>query len=311
MKTSILVCTLLLFSNLSFGQKMGEITYDISNPGNLLFHEYNPNEHPKFLIVALHGCTQSANSYAEQSGWNKIAEEYNCIVLYPEQKASNNLSMCFNWFLKNDAWGKGESLSIFEATEFIKAKYNIPANNTFITGVSAGAAMSVNILANFPSSYGHGAILAGGPYLHSKNVFSAMKSMQSPDELSAKEWLEKLPHSEITPPKLSIMYGNKDFVVDPLNSIELAKQWCAWNEIQMDSFKSSPFLERNDIHLTQYKNAIDETQIYLYQIDNIGHAVPVNPGGKSNEGGQEGPYAVDIDFFSTYYLAKDFGIIPE
>src|SRR5690606_7496322 len=41
------------------------------------------------LVVVLHGCSQSAQKVAEQSGWNELADKYGFVVIYPEQKRSN------------------------------------------------------------------------------------------------------------------------------------------------------------------------------------------------------------------------------
>jgi len=45
----------------------------------------------KPLVVVLRGCTQSAETIAEQSGWDKLAEKNNFYVLYPQQKLINIL----------------------------------------------------------------------------------------------------------------------------------------------------------------------------------------------------------------------------
>jgi len=40
----------------------------------------------------------------------------------------------------------------------------------------------------------------------------------------------------------------------------------------------------------------------------IGHALPIDPGPIPLQGGQKGVFAVDKDFFSTYYILLDFGL---
>ena len=66
------------------------------------------------MVVVLHGCTQSAAKVAEQSGWNVLADKHGFVVIYPEQKFSNNTSGCFNWFYSKDIDPKsGERFKIF------------------------------------------------------------------------------------------------------------------------------------------------------------------------------------------------------
>jgi poly(3-hydroxybutyrate) depolymerase len=67
-----------------------------SNPGSLTLFTYVPanvTAHPA-LVVAMHGCTQSAAAYVS-AGWNALADQYGFIVAYPQTTANNN---CFNWF---------------------------------------------------------------------------------------------------------------------------------------------------------------------------------------------------------------------
>ena len=53
---------------------------------------------PLPLIVMLHGCGQDADDFAMGTGMNELAEEYQCLVLYPEQSSDANWNRCWNWF---------------------------------------------------------------------------------------------------------------------------------------------------------------------------------------------------------------------
>jgi len=46
------------------------------------------------LVVALHGCTQSAMEYGESSGWLRLADRWGFLLLLPEQRPGNNLTRC-------------------------------------------------------------------------------------------------------------------------------------------------------------------------------------------------------------------------
>ena len=63
-----------------------------TNPGNLAMHVYLPDDRPTApaLVVALHGCTQSADDYLAQSGWRELADRDGFVLLLPEQKIANN-----------------------------------------------------------------------------------------------------------------------------------------------------------------------------------------------------------------------------
>jgi poly(hydroxyalkanoate) depolymerase family esterase len=48
------------------------------------------------LVVALHGCNQSAEEYDNGTGWSTLADRFGFAVIYPEQQASNNPKNCFS-----------------------------------------------------------------------------------------------------------------------------------------------------------------------------------------------------------------------
>ncbi|GGN65314.1 hypothetical protein GCM10010112_26530 [Actinoplanes lobatus] len=58
-----------------------------SNPGALRMYFYVPTGLPagRPLVVALHGCTQSAQDYYSHSGWPKYADLYRAAVVFPNR----------------------------------------------------------------------------------------------------------------------------------------------------------------------------------------------------------------------------------
>src|ERR1700752_3422404 len=84
----------LCLSGLLFSQEdLEQIKSFGSNPGNLKMFVYNPDNGSEKvpLVVVLHGCTQTAKTCAEQTGWNKLAKKHQFYVLYPEQILINNV----------------------------------------------------------------------------------------------------------------------------------------------------------------------------------------------------------------------------
>src|ERR1044071_3720039 len=99
--------TLFIFLPFYFKAQSNLIASDFQfqNPGNLNCFYYAPsqlkNTESKFpLIIVLHGCGQCAETAAEQSDWNKLADNLGCFVLYPQQRSFNNPTKCFRWFRK-------------------------------------------------------------------------------------------------------------------------------------------------------------------------------------------------------------------
>ena len=300
---------------------MIEIREHGSNPGNLnMFIHIPPAQKDRLvkkpLVVVLHGCTQNASSISSISGWNKLADKYGFIVLYPQQKFINNPTNCFNWFKKKEILkDKGEVLSIKQMIEITFQTYAIDTSKVFVYGLSAGAAMGVALMADYPALFNAGAILAGVPYIPvaATNRFS---SITNPEKYSGKELANFIitQNKDYTKkyPRLIIVHGKKDNVVNINQSYSLLKQWANLNKIDtVPDLKMIAFDNKKDITKIIYKDASNNSCIIFYEIDNLGHALMIDPGDGIKQGGEMGNFAVDKDFFSTYWIAVDFGLIKE
>ena len=153
-----------------------------NNPGNLKMYLYSPgslNDSAQTpLVVVLHGCLQSAGSVAKQTGWNKLADTYGFRVLYPQQRVINNPGKCFCWYKQSDIEkGKGENYSVLQMIEQVKKNYSIDSTQIFVTGLSAGAGMSVALMAGYPETFNAGAVFAGGAYKTATNLWTSMMTM--------------------------------------------------------------------------------------------------------------------------------------
>lgn len=153
-----------------------------TNPGNLKAWHYVPPEVTGKcpLVVVLHGCTQAARGFDEGSGWSALAETYGFAVVFPEQQRANNPNMCFNWFSPEDTTrGTGEALSIAQMIESMVKHHNADEQRVFITGLSAGGAMTSVMLAAYPEKFAGGAILAGLPHGAAASVTEALQQMRA------------------------------------------------------------------------------------------------------------------------------------
>jgi poly(hydroxyalkanoate) depolymerase family esterase len=308
-----------LFPLIGFSQ-LTDITEKLSeNKGKLNAFIHEPNKkisNPAPLVLVLHGCNQDADEIARSSGWNELADTLGFYVVYPEQRGVNNMFKCFNWFLEDDQEkDKGEIASIHEMVQYAVSTYKIDQSRIYIYGVSAGAAMSVNYMACYPSTIKSGAILAGTAY---KQVDSPMKSfseMRNPTQFSDENLRQKLYSQDSmykgTFPQLIIIHGNDDKVVNYGNGEVLLKQWKTVNEIVSESSKTvnvgaaSPEITRKD-----YKDSKNNSVIIFYTADKWGHYLVIDPGPSPKQGGEVTKYAKDGDFFSTYEIAKDWDLVP-
>ena len=128
------------------------------------------------LVIALHGCTQTADEYDHGTGWSSLADNLGFAVVYPQQQPANNPHNCFSWFLPDDiVRGHGEALSIREMVEHAIATFAADRGKAFVTGLSAGGAMASVMLATYPEVFAGGAIIAGLPYGCASNVSTSIR----------------------------------------------------------------------------------------------------------------------------------------
>jgi len=295
------------------GTRLQEIVGFGSNPGNLRMFGYRPPtlaDNPA-LVVVLHGCTQTAAGYDLGAGWSTLADRYGFALLLPEQQRSNNPNGCFNWFLPNHSRrNQGEPLSIRQMIEKSVVDHGINRNRIFVTGLSAGGAMTSNMLACYPDVFAGGAIIAGLPYGAAANVQQAYESMFKSPSRSAREWGELVrkasPHRGPWP-RVSVWHGDADNTVIPNNALELLKQWT-----DVHGLPPSPSLEtRVDGFPRQvWLSEAGDELIEAYTITDMAHGTPLAIGDGEGACGAAGPFLLPVGISSSYHIARFFGIAP-
>jgi len=322
MKQILLLFFVFLFSSSKIYSPEQEALTEVeifgTNPGNLKMFVHNnfPNDTTRSpLVIVLHGCGQSAGDVAELTGWNKLADLNHFIVVYPQQKFVNNPDLCFNWFLDEDIEkNQGECESIYQMICFAKQHYAIDSNRIFITGLSAGAAMSVVMAATHPELFKCGAIFAGGAYKIGTNAMDGTMAMLGkkyiPKEKLVENVKEQNPKYAGQYPPLIIYQGLKDPIVNYKSTSLLINQWAGIHNADTipDKIEKS-FMGIMDITRKEYSDSLGKTIIIYYEVDNLGHCLLIKPGEQDDEGGRKGIFGVDKGFHSTYQTAKEFGII--
>jgi poly(hydroxyalkanoate) depolymerase family esterase len=263
-----------------------ELTSFGENPGSLSASIYSPNASSSSLVVLLHGCVQSGEKLAQQSGLLGLAKKHSFALLIPQQSKENNIKDCFNWYAAADfSRDKGESLSIKNMIE--TTKLTLASENVYIIGLSAGGAMTSIMLSNYPELFTAGAIIAGIPFPCADGLITGISCMkngpsQTASELSKKVSAINSPHTQW--PRLSIWTGQNDQIVNPLNAQLLAKQWA-----KLSQLSDKPFIEhKKGYTVTQWQDKDRLTRVELIEIAGIGHGIMVNP--DTEHGGQTSDY---------------------
>jgi poly(hydroxyalkanoate) depolymerase family esterase len=291
--------------------RLTETTGFGSNPGGLRMFSFAPNDLPRTpaLVVVLHGCTQNAAGYDVGAGWSALADRYGFALLMPEQRPSNNANGCFNWFLPEDTRRDGgEACSIRQMIEKMVRDVGIDRDSIFITGLSAGGAMTSVMLATYPEIFAGGAIIAGLPYGIATNMQEALKGMfQSPARAAGElgNLVRGASRHQGPWPKLSVWHGSADRTVNPSNADEIVKQW-----LDVHQLPTAPMAEATvDGYPRQvWWNADGETVIESYTITNMSHGTPLGVAANDERYGAEGAFLIEAGISSSYHIANFFGL---
>jgi feruloyl esterase len=295
--------------------RLTEVSDFGANPGALRMFTYAPSALPPApaLVVILHGCTQTAAGYDLGTGWSALADRYGFVVLAPQQRTANNPKACFNWFLPGDTTrGRGEAASIRAMVEHAIVTYGIDRKRVFVTGLSAGGAMTSVMLATYPDVFAAGAIIAGLPYGAAGNVQQAFEAMFQGRAHTAAEWGDHVRAASAyrgSWPRVSVWHGSADATVVPSNAREIVKQWA--NVHGLDPASGRTDIVDGSAHEV-WRNAVGERVIESYTINDMAHGVPLSTKAVSPDSdvayGVSGPFLFEAGISSSYLIANFFGL---
>jgi len=260
------------------------------NPGHLRMYQYIPQNLDTGknvpLVLVLHGSGQTAFSLSRASGFNKLADSLGFIVLYPDQPFYNNLLTAFSFYMpgkmKKD---QSETASIHNMIFYMQKNFNIDSDRIFITGMSAGGAMSNVMLNAYPELFAAGALFAAPSILH-EGV--------NPDSTHK--------------PRIAIIQGKNDLTVFPRNADHLMEQWMKYFALDSADHKVTEHYKDHDLlRLTEYPKEGD-AQLVRLDLARTGHLLLVDPGKGLKMGGQYSLFTKDVNFHLPYWISEFFGL---
>ncbi len=301
-----------------------------ANPGDLFMFLHRPSglrdELP--LVVALHGCTQTAADFDDETGLVALAEEVPFLLLFPEQRQDNMSQRCFRWYDENDnRSGRGESASILEMIDFVIKTEGVDAEQVFVLGLSAGGAMASVLMANYPNRFAGGAIFAGLPFdcnrptgtfdaawnwLHfapfsldaADASFACGIAGFSGTDRDATEWAGFISETaSVTTerwPLVSLWQGTRDTTVDPDNLRELTEQWTAVQGI--DAVADEQETVGSAIREV-YRDEAGNARVETWSIEGFAHAIPIDADGDPEVCGLETAFSLNANLCAIRQVA--------
>lgn len=175
---------------------------------------------PLPLVVMLHGCGQDATDFALGTGMNELAEQENCLVLYPEQSCQANWNRCWNWYDEaHHERDEGEPAVIAGLTQSIIAHYAVDSARVAVAGLSSGGAMAVILGRTYPDLFRAVGCHSGLAHGSATNGMGAMSAMRDGADLDACR--QTLPAASIP---IIVFHGDVDCTVNQKNGTDVVRQ---------------------------------------------------------------------------------------
>jgi len=225
------------------------------------------------LVVALHGCTQTASDFAAGTRFDSVAERAGAFVVYPEQSVRANPNRCWNWFLtdhqQRDA---GEPAQIISLVRDLIARHPIDRSRVFVTGLSAGGALAAILAEQAPDVFAAVGIVAGVALHASHDVpsaFAAMRGNVAATDLATSANGLVRAGSDYERVRIAIWAGGRDRVVVPLNAVVLTEQF---RDLLGVEDRLGETESRGDAEIARFRDSHGRVRIERWEIPAMGHA---------------------------------------
>ncbi|WP_228717292.1 extracellular catalytic domain type 1 short-chain-length polyhydroxyalkanoate depolymerase [Allosaccharopolyspora coralli] len=291
-----------------------EVTQFGSNPGALRMFRYTPDNlsEGRPVVIALHGCTQDAVGYGTNSGWIELADRWGFTVVLPQQESANNANGCFNWFEQADTdRDTGEAASVAQMRQRAIDDAAADPQRVYVSGLSAGGAMTATMLATYPEQYAGGGIVAGLPYRCASTLPDAFTCMNPGKDQTPQQWgdlVRAASAHEGARPTVSLWHGDADTTVAPANMRESVEQWT-----DVHGTDTTPDVEDTVAGYphAEYHDGSGRAVVETVTIPGMNHGQPVDPGTGEQQCGQAADYMLDVDVCAAYQMGTTWGLAAQ
>ena len=178
---------------------------------------------PRPLVLWLHGCGQTAASFAAQTGIASLAKREDFAVLTPEQSPWAHPLRCWRWFTEP---GDGPRLrDLVETT--LRRNPELDPRRVYVAGFSAGAAMAHALAVRYPEVFAAAFVHSGLGFAFAENRWEvpwAMRfgALRGRRFSSARALLADTGRTRVTP--TLVVHGDRDVIVAPTNGVQILQQ---------------------------------------------------------------------------------------
>lgn len=202
-----------------------------------------PGAGKRALVLMLHGCTQTADGFADATRMDEVADEEGFVVAYPEQTKDDGLNACWQWWdSAHQRRDGGEPKLLASIAAALASRHGIDGERIYVAGLSAGAAMSVILGATYPDRFAAIGVVAGLEYGAASSLSGVLAASTGggpdPDAQGAKAREAMGDAARVVP--AMVIHGDADAVIAPVNGEQVARQWLRTNTLLLGDGAIAP-----------------------------------------------------------------------
>jgi poly(hydroxyalkanoate) depolymerase family esterase len=191
---------------------------------------------PVPMVMVLHGCNQTEVNMINETRFKDLAERDNFIVVYPFITSypflPARLPNCWGFFIDEQIHkGAGEVEDLYQIALEVEAAFKIDPNRRFVTGLSSGAGMAVDLAAARNEYFAAAGSVEGLPYSETSSsvVFGCglqghFKPISA--DVAAMRAEESRP-DEQRPTPIIVVHDRNDCIVNLTGGANIRDSWLA------------------------------------------------------------------------------------
>ncbi|HEV3429736.1 MAG TPA: PHB depolymerase family esterase [Paraburkholderia sp.] len=225
------------------------------------------------LVVMLHGCKQTAESFARGTRICQRAERAGFAVLLPEQAKTAHAQGCWHW---HDDPGNTEAPAVASLIAAIVGEYGFDAQRIYLAGISAGAGLAAALAITDPQLFAAIGLHSGPVFGAATSTMTAMSVMRRGTREDPVQLIDARVDVKHYPGMPTvIVHGELDAVVAKRNAEQLTLEFARLNRLVDEHGElrvgEQRFYSRDGADFTDYVKG-GRNVVRLCVVRGLGHA---------------------------------------
>ncbi|MGY4724278.1 extracellular catalytic domain type 1 short-chain-length polyhydroxyalkanoate depolymerase [Burkholderia pyrrocinia] len=181
------------------------------------------------LVVMLHGCRQTVESFAAGTRICRLADRAGFAVLLPEQAKTAHPHRCWHW---HENLTHSEAPAVASLVAAIVREHGFNHQRVYLAGISAGAGLAAVLGIHYPALFAAVGLHSGPVFGVTSSAMSAMRVMRNGSREDPLRLIEaSVDVSSYPGMPAIIVHGELDAVVAKRNAAQLGVEFARLNQL--------------------------------------------------------------------------------